>query len=179
MLDAGTFGPIQQPVDNSIKAMWVFDWKADTYGRPTKTKARLIARGDEQSAHIDFRELFAPTGCCSECSVVDSDGVRARSWFVPFDIEQAFVQSDLEKNVSMGLPQGCGGNSGKIVKLNKSVYGLKQASRQWHAQFTRYWLTILIRFAPCLTDACLFRLMDEGRVVMTIVVRVDYVFAVG
>ena len=98
---------------------------------------------------------------------------------MPFDIEQAFVQSDLEENVFMGLPQGCGGNSGKIEKLNKSVYGLKQASRQWHAQFTRYWLTILIRLAPCLTDACLFRLMDEGRVVMTIVVRVDYVFAVG
>ena len=45
-----------------------------------------------------------------------------------FDIEQAFVQSDLEENVFMSLPQDCGRLSGKIVRLNKSLYGLKQAS---------------------------------------------------
>ena len=32
------------------------------------------------------------------------------------------------------LPEGCGDLSGKIVRLNKSLYGLKQASRMWHAQ---------------------------------------------
>ena len=77
----------------------------------------------------------------------------------------------------MCLPQGCGGLSGKIVKLNKSLYGLKQASRQWHAHLTRCLLTL--GFAQCLADACVFRLMDEGRVVMTIVVHMDDMFEVG
>ena len=31
----------------------------------------------------------------------------------------------------------------------------------------------------CLADACVLRLMEEGRVVMIIVVRVDDIFAVG
>ena len=31
----------------------------------------------------------------------------------------------------MKLPDGCGDKRGKVVKLNKSVYGLKQADRCW------------------------------------------------
>ena len=30
----------------------------------------------------------------------------------------------------MKVPDGCGDKSGEIVKLNKAVYGLKQAGRQ-------------------------------------------------
>ena len=43
LLHAGTFEPVKQLVGNYINAMWVFDWKADEYGWPTKTKARLVA----------------------------------------------------------------------------------------------------------------------------------------
>ena len=53
-----------------------------------------------------------------------------------FDVEQAFVQSKLDENVFMRLPRGCGRLSGKVVRLNKSLYGLNQASRSWHAHLT-------------------------------------------
>ena len=87
-----------------------------------------------------------------------------------FDIEQALLQSDLEEDVYMRLPQGRGRLSGKMVRLNKSLYGLNQASRQWHAHLTKCLLTL--GFVQCLADACVLRLMDEGKVVMTTVVHV-------
>ena len=31
----------------------------------------------------------------------------------------------------MKLPDGCGDKIGKVVRFNKSVYGLKQAGRRW------------------------------------------------
>ena len=37
-----------------------------------------------------------------------------------FDVEQAFVQPQLDEDVFMRLPKGCGSLSGKIVPLNKS-----------------------------------------------------------
>ena len=46
-----------------------------------------------------------------------------------FDVEQAFVQSKLDEDVFLRPPKGCARLSGKIVRLNKSLYGLKQASR--------------------------------------------------
>ena len=143
----------------------------------TKTKARLVARGDEQRVNIDFGELFAPTVAASSVRLLTAMACELDLDLCHFDIEQAFVQSDLEENVSMRLPQGCGSLSGKIVRLNKSLYGLKQASRQWHAHLTRCLLTL--SFVQCLADACVFRLMDEGKVVMTTVVHVDDISAVA
>ena len=46
-----------------------------------------------------------------------------------FDVEQAFVQSKLDEDVFLRLPKGYGSVSGKIVRLNKSLYVLKQAPR--------------------------------------------------
>ena len=94
-----------------------------------------------------------------------------------FDVEQAFVQSKLDEDVFLRLPKGCGHLSGKIVRLNKSLYGLKQAFRSWHAHLTTCLKTI--GFQQCLADACVFRLVEEGRVAIIAVVHVDDIFAVG
>ena len=95
--------------------MWVFDCKADEHGWPTKTTARLAARGDEQRASIDFGELFAPTVAASSVRLLTAMVREPDLDVCNFEIEQAFAQSDLEGNVFMCLPQGCGGLSGKIV----------------------------------------------------------------
>ena len=94
-----------------------------------------------------------------------------------FDVDQAFVQSYLEEDVFLRLPKGCGDLSGKVVRLNKRLYGLKQASRTWHTHLT----TCLKRlgFEQCMTDVCVFRLIEDGRVAITAVVHVDDIFAVG
>ena len=94
-----------------------------------------------------------------------------------FDVNQAFVQSDLEEDVYLRLPKGCGDLSGKVVRLNKRLYGLKQASRTWHAHLT----TCLKRlgFEQCMTDLYVFGLIEDGRVAITAVVHVDDIFAVG
>ena len=94
-----------------------------------------------------------------------------------FDVEQAFVQSKLDEDVFLRLPKGCGRLSGKIVRLNKSLYGLKQASRSWHAHLTTCLKTL--GFQQCLADACVFRVVEEGRVAIITVVHVDDIFAAG
>ena len=94
-----------------------------------------------------------------------------------FHVDQAFVQSDLEEDVFLRLPKGCGDLSGKVVRLNKSLYVLKQASRTWHAH-----LTICLKilgFEQCMAVVCAFRLIEDGRVAITAIVHVDDIFVVG
>ena len=47
-----------------------------------------------------------------------------------FDVEQAFVQSELSEDVYMRLPKGCGSMSGKVVDSCRSLYGLERGLRQ-------------------------------------------------
>ena len=72
------------------------------------------------------------------------------------------------------LLKGYSSLSGKIVRLNKSLYGLKQASRSWHAHFTSCLKTL--GFQKCLADACVFRLVEEGRVAIIAIVHVDHIY---
>ena len=74
-----------------------------------------------------------------------------------FDVDQAFVRADLREDVLMRLPEGCGALSGKIVKLNKSLCGLRRASRQWYALLKK--CLLVLGFEQCLADSCVFRLI--------------------
>ena len=94
-----------------------------------------------------------------------------------FDVEQAFAESKLDEDVFLRLLRGCGRLSCKIVRLNKSLYGLKQASRSCHAHLTTSLKTL--GFQQCLADACVFRLVEEGCVAIIAVVHVDDIFAIG
>ena len=87
------------------------------------------------------------------------------------------MRADLAEDVYRRLPEGCGSLSGKAVKLSKSLYGLRQASRQWYALLRKCLLAL--GFVQCLADSCVFRLVEGGEVVMHLVVHVDGIFAVG
>ena len=160
-----------------IDAKWVYTWKVDEHGWVVKAKSKLVARGFKQREGVDFGETFAPIVSSSCVRLLSAIACECDLDLCHFDVDQAFVQSDLEENVFLRFPKGCGDLSGKVVRLNKRLYGLKQASRTWHDHLT----TCLKRlgFEQCMTDICVFRLIEDGRVAITAVVHVDDMFAVG
>ena len=136
-----------------------------------------MARGFKQCEGIDFVETFAPTLSSSCVRLLSEIACECVLNLCNFDVDRTFVQSRLDVSVFLRLQRGGGKMSGKVVRLNKSLYGLKQASRTWHDHLT----TCLLRlgFEQCLTDVCVFRLIEDGRVTITAVVHVDDTFAAG
>ena len=53
------------------------------------------------------------------------------------DVKTTFLNGDLEEEIYILQPEGCitPGQEQKVCKLNKSLFGLKQASKQWHEKF--------------------------------------------
>ena len=156
----GTFTPVTAPPGRSpIGARWVYKWKSDGFGEVTKAKARLVAKGFSQKPGVDYDETFAPTPASPSIRLLVATAVEQDFDLFHFDAEQAFVQSDLDNEIYMRLPPGCGDLSGKVVLLHKSLYGLKQASRTWNkllvSRLKGY------GFEQCKADPCIFRLMDE------------------
>ena len=83
-----------------------------------------------QKANLDFGELYAPRVAVSSILFLVALACEQDLSLRHFDVDQAFVQSDLEEEALMQLPQGCGKLSGKVVKLSRSLYGVRQASRR-------------------------------------------------
>ena len=101
---------------------------------------------------IDFKATFSPTVSSSCVRLLSAIACKLDLDVCHFDVEQAFVQSKLDEDVFLRLPRGCGRLSDKVVRLNKSLYGLKQASGSSTRNFRRRrWQSLeAIPWASCL-----------------------------
>ena len=94
------------------------------------------------------------------------DGVLRR-----LDVDQAFIQAELDTGIILRLPPGSRDMSGKTVLLKKALCGLKQSGRSWHKLLSS--TLVECGFEQCLVDPCVFRLMSSDAVVAMLVVHVD------
>ena len=93
------------------------------------------------------------------------------------DVHNAFLQGDLTEEVYMTLPQGFqrqGEN--KVCKLLKSLYGLRQASRQWNLKLTD--ALVEARYTQSSYDHSLF-IKKIGIDVVVVLVYVDDLLITG
>ena len=53
------------------------------------------------------------------------------------DVKTTFLNGDLSETIYMQQPEGfcISGNEDLLCKLRRSIYGFKQASRQWYLKF--------------------------------------------
>jgi hypothetical protein len=141
LLDLNTFELVDRPVGKlPITAKYVFKIKTDEKGAISKYKARLVARGFQQSYGENFKDVFSPTLRMDSIRFLISTAVQNQMKVHHLDVQTAFLNGTLAEEIYMEIPEGFDekiyDKKSKVFKLKKSIYGLKQASRVWNELFT-------------------------------------------
>lgn len=119
-----------------IGLKWVFKLKKDETGAVVKHKARLVAKGYVQRQGIDFDEVFAPVARMESVRLLLAVAAHF-GWAVHhMDVKSAFLNGELEEEVYVSQPPGFVDDTHprKVMRLNRALYGLRQAPRAWNAK---------------------------------------------
>ena len=97
------------------------------------------------------------------------------------DVKSAYLHSNIEEEIYLEQPQGFvkKANSGQklVCKLNKSIYGLKQAAKNWYEALTS--LLLKEGFKRSRNDYCLFVRREEDGTFSYVLVWVDDIVVAG
>lgn len=153
-----------------ISCKWVFKLKRKSNGEVSKYKARLVARGFSQEKGFDYNETYSPTAKLKTFRVLMSVANHFGYFIHQMDVKSAFLNGRLNEVIYMKQPEGFMQDDSKVCKLEKSLYGLKQASKMWNERFHEF--MIEIGFKRCWSDQCLY-VIFIGSTVCYVLLYVD------
>ncbi|KAG7572470.1 Integrase catalytic core [Arabidopsis suecica] len=122
-------------------------------------------------------ETFAPVAKQHTVKVVLSLAVNLDWELWQMDVKNAFLQGELEEEVYMSPPPGLEDivAPGKVLRLRKAIYGLKQSPRAWYHKLSS---TLLANgFKKSHSDHTLFTKQDNQGIVVVLVYVDDLIIS--
>ena len=161
-----TFTPVPQSdaTSDPIDCKWVYKTKTNPNGT-VRYKARLVIRGFKQVEGVNFDETYAPVGNMSTLCYLLSFVAKNKWKMEHLDVVTAFLNPKIDAEVYMQQLDGIKWLERKfatdaidyieppgstepltceqyILRLNKALYGLRQAPRLWHQASDKFLLSI-------------------------------------
>ena len=103
-------------------------------------KARLVIKGYKQIHGIDYTDVYAPVARLTSVRYLFGIAVKYHLHIEQLDAVTAFLQGDIDVELYMSQPSHYETGSKQVCKLNKSIYGLKQASRTWNKKLDSFFV---------------------------------------
>ena len=116
---------------NVLTSKWVFKRKRDAEGAVSRHRARLVVCGFGQHEGKDYGEIFAPVVRYSTIRLLLALYAHYGLYKCHLDAPKAFTQADLNADFYMRAPPGIHLPPGKVFKLKRSLYSLKQGAQRW------------------------------------------------
>ncbi|CAI7757840.1 unnamed protein product, partial [Closterium sp. NIES-54] len=146
------------PGRKALDCTWVLRVKTDAEGRLERRKTRLVIKGFQQREGIDFQEVFAPVAKAPTLRLLLAAAAICGWKVEQMNVKTAFLYGVVDEEIYMKQPEGYDDGSGRVFRLNKAIYGLKQAPMCWYARLVEVLEALGFKVSGC--DESLF--MTEG-----------------
>ena len=161
-----------------IGCKWVFKTKCYAKGQVERYKARLVVKGYSQREGIDFKETFCPVSIKVSLYIIMAIMAHFDFELHRMDVRTSFLNGDLVEDVCISQPTGFEevGEENMVCKLQKSIYGLKHASRQWYLKFDE--VVTAIGFKENIVDQCIYMKVNGSKYIF-LVLHIDDILLVA
>ncbi|GJT26870.1 retrotransposon protein, putative, ty1-copia subclass [Tanacetum coccineum] len=170
----------QVPPPNAkvVRSKWLFKKKTDMDGEVHTYKARLVAVGFTQTYGIDYEETFSPVADIRAIRILIAIAAYYDYEIWQMDVKTAFLNGRLDEDIYMEQPEGYVNPKypNRVCKLQRSIYGLKQASRQWNKRFDEE--IKKFGFTQNRDEPCVYRKASGSNVVF-LILYVDDILIMG
>ena len=170
---------------NKLKAFDTYDIVDDIGQERITTTWVLTEKGSEVRARLTARGFQEDTDFPTDSPTVQKQSIRLISVFAATekwtihttDISSAFLQgSKMDREVFVKPPKEAGLEN-KLYRLNKCLYGLKDASRKWYMRLQTKLKELGFTKSPL--DKGLFYLIKDGILIGVVGIHVDDFFYAG
>lgn len=152
-----------------LDTKWVFSRKPLEKDSKMKYKARLVVRGFAQRNNFNFEEIYSPVAKMATIRALLAIGNQFAYYFIQLDVKTAFLNARLKDDVYIHPPWGVKCKENEVLKLNKSLYGLKQAAKCWNDEINSFLMKL--EFKRSEADCCLYsRYTEKGLVYLLLYV---------
>jgi hypothetical protein len=161
-----------------IECKWIYKKKRDMNGNVHIHKARLVAKGFRQVQGVDFDKTFSPVVMLKSIQIILAIAAYFDYEIWQMDVKTTFLNGNLTEDVYMTQLEGFVGptNARKVCKLQKSIYGLKQASRSWNLRFDE--VVKGFGFIQSEEEPCVYK-KASGSSVVFLILYVDDILLIG
>ena len=147
-------------------------------GNKIRRKSRLVARGFADTNDYKLDETYAPVAGLTDVKFILAAANKLKLPIHHLDIKTAFLNARLEKPVYMRIFEGLnkymnekeGFEREYILKLERSIYGLKVSPKQWNVLLDK--VMKKLRFRSCPFQPCLY-IWRSGNKFAIVLVYVD------
>jgi Reverse transcriptase (RNA-dependent DNA polymerase)/gag-polypeptide of LTR copia-type len=139
-------------------------------GEVQSYRVRIVAGGHRQVEGVNYTETFSAAAKMPTVRVVLANAAH-QDWEIEHvDVKSAYLNAPLKETVYMKPPRGVlkPGEEGKVLRLLKGLYGLKQAGRGWYLEMTRVLLQELGFKRSAIDHSVYFRRKGEEHTIVAV-----------